>query len=174
VLFRGLDLTGPEIAIESVCTNTGQNEMKVLKKESEAIMQIQFWEESLSEAVEYEEACRGGLNRRKVFTPRILYNILALSAEKYCMSLFYARKHMPECHSFHDMSRALSMLLGDKISSAILDKINALDIPMAAECSLEIFKPEPLDYDQVEEYLLTLDDLKALVNRELRPPGKSA
>jgi len=122
-----------------------------------------YWETAFREAEEYRKTCLGGLGRRNIFTPRILYNILALSAEKYCMALFYSRSIMPENHTFHDLANALKEVLGDNIDKDFLESFRDLDTPQADMCSLGIFKPQPLNYSQIEIYVDILDRLREMI-----------
>jgi len=126
-------------------------------------MASRHWETAYKEAEEYRKTCLGGLGRRKVFTPRILYNILALSAEKYCMALFYSQSVMPENHTFHDLANALKEVLGDRIGEEFLSSFRDLDIPQADMCSLGIFRPKPLEFTDIESYITVLEDLREMI-----------
>lgn len=128
------------------------------------------WKETFKEAEDYRKTAAGGMNRKAIFTPRILYNILALAAEKYCVALFYSRHYMGEGHSFQDLANSLQDVLNDKIDQDFLKDFRELDKPMMAECSLALYKPEPLDYSDIEIYLNTLDRLRILVTAQL-PAG---
>ena len=130
-------------------------------------MKNSFWQDALKQAEEYRSACIGGMEKRDIFTPRILYNILALSVEKYCMSLFHYHHHMPECHTFFDLSRSLEEVIENKLNEEFIQNIKDLDKPQMAECSLEIFKPEPLGYHDIDVYLNTLEKVRSLVRSEL-------
>ena len=130
-------------------------------------MDIPYWEEALKEAEEYRSTCLGGLDRREVFTPRILYNILALSAEKYCMSLFYSRRIMPENHTFHDLSNTLQEVLGEGVKKEFLISFKELDKPQMNMCSLDIFKPEPMGFGDIKVYLIILNQLRDLIQSHL-------
>jgi len=133
-------------------------------------MESRHWEEAYKEAEEYRKTCLGGLGRRNVFTPRILYNILALSAEKYCMALFYSHRVMPENHTFHDLANALKEVLGERIGDDFLISFRELDTPQMDMCSLGIFKPQPLDYSNIESYVIILERLREMIQGYLPLP----
>ena len=62
-----------------------------------------YYEASIEEADQYLKTAVGGLKPEKVFTPEILYNILGMAIEKYCLALLYYKETMPDNHTFHDL-----------------------------------------------------------------------
>jgi len=73
------------------------------------IMSIgKYYEASIQEADQYLKTAVGGLKREKVFTPEILYNILGMAIEKYCLALLYYKENMPDNHTFLDLVDAMS------------------------------------------------------------------
>ncbi len=70
-----------------------------------------YYEAALKEADQYLKTAVGGLKREAVFTPEILYNILGMAIEKYCMGLLYYKENMPENHTFLDLVSAMSMVI---------------------------------------------------------------
>ncbi len=127
----------------------------------------QTWEEALKEAEEYRKAAVGGMDRTAVFTPRILYNILAMSAEKYCIALFTSRRYMTEGHTFHDLAAALVEVLGSDIDEGFLKEFKDLDKPQMEQCSLALYKPTPMGYEDISSYLGVLEGLRELITGHL-------
>lgn len=58
-----------------------------------------YWED----ACKYLRVAKGGLNRPKIFTPEILYNLLGLSIEKYFMAAMVRHGDMADNHTFSDL-----------------------------------------------------------------------
>ena len=127
----------------------------------------QKWEDVWKEAEEFRSAASGGMSRTKVFTPRILYNILAMSAEKYCIALFTSRRYMTEGHTFHDLANALTEVLGDAADEKFLKDFRGLDKAQMEQCSLAVYKPSPMGYEDIASYLEVLESLRTLVQGSL-------
>jgi hypothetical protein len=71
----------------------------------------QYCEAAIEEADQYLKTAVGGLKREAVFTPEILYNILGMAIEKYCMALLYYKESMPDNHTFLDLMAAMSKVV---------------------------------------------------------------
>jgi len=83
----------------------------------------------------FYKASKGALTRPEVFTPLISYNILAMAAEKYCMSLCYLQGCLPDNHTFHDFADTLSEFFETKKGDDFTDRVRSLDKPQAALCA---------------------------------------
>jgi hypothetical protein len=70
----------------------------------------EYYANSIKEADQYLKAAVGGLKREAVFTPEILYNILGMAIEQYCLALLYYKGTMPDNHTFLDLVEAMSMV----------------------------------------------------------------
>jgi len=66
----------------------------------------------LEEGDQYLKAALGGLRRPQVFTPEILYNLLAMAVEKHFMALLTVRGTLPENHTFTDLVDAARQVVG--------------------------------------------------------------
>jgi hypothetical protein len=58
-----------------------------------------YWEE----AGKYLRIAKGGLDRPKIFTPEILYNLLGLSIEKFFMAAMMRHGDLADNHTFSDL-----------------------------------------------------------------------
>ena len=70
-----------------------------------------YYDACIEEADQYLKTAVGGLKREAVFTPEILYNILGMSIEKYCMALLYFKENMPDNHTFYDLLDAMGRVV---------------------------------------------------------------
>jgi HEPN domain-containing protein len=73
------------------------------------MMMKEYYANSIEEAEQYLKAAVGGLKREAVFTPEILYNILGMAIEQYCLALLYYKGKMPDNHTFLDLVEAVGM-----------------------------------------------------------------
>lgn len=62
--------------------------------------------EYLADAEKFLKTGTNGQNRPKIFTPEILYNVLAMSIEKYFMAALAAEGDIPDNHTFTDFIEA--------------------------------------------------------------------
>lgn len=79
----------------------------------------EYWAEGLG----YHRTAVGARRRPKVFTPEIVYNLLAMAIEKYFMAFFEARGTLPDNHTFTDLMRAAHRLhpLPPDLAEALTD-----------------------------------------------------
>ena len=70
------------------------------------IPETESYTEFMNDGKKFHKAATGGLNRREVFSAEILYNIFAMSIEKYFMGFLMYHKDLPYNHTFQDFADA--------------------------------------------------------------------
>ncbi len=83
------------------------------------------WAEFMADGDAYLKTARGGQKRPGVFTPEILYNLLAMAIEKHIMAALIFKGTLADNHTFTDMIHSARELcpLGD----ALIEKLIALE-----------------------------------------------
>ncbi len=69
------------------------------------------YEEFRIEGGQYLKVGKGGLKRPEVFTTEILYNLLALSIEKYFMAAMLYHGDMADNHTFTDLINSAERIM---------------------------------------------------------------
>ena len=73
-----------------------------------SIKPIQGWEEFLKDGNGYLRTAKGGyLNRKKIFTSEILYNIIAMAIEKFVMAALMRHGTLPYNHTMADLVESM-------------------------------------------------------------------
>lgn len=72
---------------------------------------IDGWEKYLTEGKQFYKVAENGARQPKKFTPVILYNVMAMSIEKYMMALCMYNGIMPENHTLSDLVRSVKEFL---------------------------------------------------------------
>ncbi|HER63366.1 MAG TPA: hypothetical protein ENO11_05250 [Desulfobacteraceae bacterium] len=73
-----------------------------------SIRPIQGWQEFLEAGNRYLRTAKGAyINRRKIFTAGILYNIIAMAVEKFVMAALMRHGTMPYNHTMADLVEAM-------------------------------------------------------------------
>jgi hypothetical protein len=83
----------------------------VKRKSGIDMVSKEYYDTSIKEADQYLKVAVGGLKRGTVFTPEILYNILGMAIEQYCLALLYYKGTMPDNHTFLDLVEAMSKVV---------------------------------------------------------------
>jgi hypothetical protein len=65
----------------------------------------------LVEGAQFMKTAEGGLKREAVFTPEILYNILGMAIEKYCMGLLFCHGTLADNHTFIDLVESMNRIV---------------------------------------------------------------
>jgi hypothetical protein len=119
-----------------------------------------YYEGAVKEADQYLKTAVGGLKRESVFTPEILYNILGMAIEKYCMALFYYKESMPDNHTFYDLVAAMSLVASppEDLKKELTDLQGYQEI-----CSLSAYVRKVPDQTVVLNMIETTRKLEAFV-----------
>lgn len=68
------------------------------------------WLEFMQDGDAYLKTARGGQKRPSVFTPEILYNLLAMAIEKHIMAALIFKGTLADNHTFTDMIQSAKEL----------------------------------------------------------------
>ena len=83
------------------------------------------WAEFMTEGDAYLKTARGGQKRPGVFTPEILYNLLAMAIEKHIMAALIFKGTLADNHTFTDMIHSARELC--PLDEALIEKLIALE-----------------------------------------------
>ncbi|MCI5148762.1 MAG: hypothetical protein D3916_05120 [Candidatus Electrothrix sp. MAN1_4] len=127
---------------------------------------IRGWEEFLSDGQAYlNTATVAYAKKNKVFTPEILYNLIAMALEKFVMAALMQRGTMPYNHTMADLVEAMENTFPGKmegLSQGLLDMDKYQEI-----CDLDGFKITPPEMEQIPGMLELAEELHTLVTNEL-------
>jgi hypothetical protein len=88
---------------------------------------IQDWPEYLQEGREFLATAQNAHTKgRTVFTPEILYNLVAMSIEKLIMAMLMQSGNLPYNHTMHDLVDSMEDFLPGELKS-LGDELKALD-----------------------------------------------
>lgn len=77
------------------------------------LVRITDWSKYLGEGEQYLALARGAATRRReVFTPNIIYNVIAMAIEKYLMGLLMYHGTLAENHTMGDLLSAVERVVG--------------------------------------------------------------
>lgn len=119
-----------------------------------------YYEASIQEADQYLKTAVGGLKREKVFTPEILYNVLGMAIEKYCLALLYYKENMPDNHTFIDLVDAMSTVVS--LPEDLREELKALQ-GYQEICSLSAYVRNAPDRTAILEMIQTTRRLESFV-----------
>lgn len=114
----------------------------------------------IQEADQYFKAAKGGLKREDVFTPEILYNILGMAIEKYCLALLFHKGAMPDNHTFLDLVEAMNKVVS--LPEDLEEELRALE-GYQEICSLSTYVRSPPDREAVLGMVETTRKLESFV-----------
>ncbi|HEB49790.1 MAG TPA: hypothetical protein ENI89_04195 [Desulfobulbus sp.] len=138
--------------------------------------EISGWEEFLEQGEGYlKTATRGYAGRRKIFTPEILYNLIAMAIEKFVMAALMRQGSLPCNHTMADLVEAMEALFPDLIAEFREDLL-ALDRYQEI-CALDTFHIRPPSMDEIPAMLDLARHLRNILeNAEAQgaPPGGTA
>lgn len=131
-----------------------------------AIQPIQGWEEFLEDGKGYLSTATGAyLNSNMVFTPDILYNLVAMAIEKFVMAALMRQGTMPYNHTMIDLVEAMEVTFPhaiDDIREGLLKLDTYQDI-----CDPYEFTIVTPELEEIPGMLRLADRLQQLVENEL-------
>ena len=83
------------------------------------------WSEFMTDGDAYLKTARGGQKRPGIFTPEILYNLLAMAIEKHIMAALIFKGTLADNHTFTDMIHSAKELC--PLDGALIEKLIALE-----------------------------------------------
>ncbi len=119
------------------------------------------YEEYVKDGEGYLRAAVNGQKRPEIFTPEIIYNILAMAIEKFVMATLISRKMMADNHTFIDLIGAAAQIspFSDELVKALKDLQVYQEIcPVFEGYNRDPFPPEKIPYmiditKKVEEWM---------------------
>lgn len=85
------------------------------------IKDISFWKEGEA----FHRTAIGAQKRPEVFTPEIIYNLLAMAIEKYFMAFFEVHNTMPDNHTFTDLIDSANRIV--PLPESLSDDLKSLE-----------------------------------------------
>ena len=127
---------------------------------------ISGWQDFLNDGKSFYKTAEAALRKnKKVFTPEILYNIIAMAIEKFVMAALMKHGAMPYNHTMRDLVEAMDTTFPnalDDLRDGLLKMDEYQDI-----CDLDGFRITPPEMDQIPEMVQMATTLKGLVSNEL-------
>lgn len=121
---------------------------------------MEAWKEFVLEGGQYLDTARGGMRRKRIFTNEILYNIMALSMEKYLMGVMQFYRKLPEHHTLGALMREAAETVGE--TPAFAERLIRLD-QFQEICLLEEYSRKIPGDEDVAEMLGVNEELKRFV-----------
>ncbi len=110
-------------------------------------------------------AVEAARKRPEVFTPEILYNLVAMAIEKYIMAFLMFNGDLAENHTMGDLLRALELHAGPQPELA--DRLLRLDAYQEI-CDLDSYKRRPPSIDDLPDILTTGQEVRRFVQERLQ------
>lgn len=127
---------------------------------------ITGWQDFLADGGGYLNIAVGAIaRRREVFTPQILYNLIAMSIEKFVMAALMRYGAMPYNHTMADLAEAME----ETFPGVVVDIRNELlQLDKYQEiCDLEGFSIAPPDMEKIPAMLDLAIRVKNLVTERI-------
>ncbi len=126
------------------------------------MQEIDGWEEFLEDGEGYLKTAVGAhARRRDIFTPEILYNIIAMAIEKFVMAALMRHGALPCNHTMGDLVMAMDTTFPDSMGD-IREKLLELD-KYQEICDLDTYLIRPPDMDEIPLMLNLANRLRALI-----------
>lgn len=112
-------------------------------------------------------ATRAARKRRKVFTPDLLYNIIAMSIEKHIMGYLLHRRNLPDNHTLRDLIDGLKRV--DTVEEGLCDRMIRMDRFQEICCITAYHREVPAEKD-IEEMLSLGETIRDYVRARMPAP----
>ncbi len=127
------------------------------------IQSIEGWEDFLHEGEAYLKTAHGAHAKgRQVFTPEILYNIIAMAIEKFVMAALMKYGALPYNHTMGDLVEAMEETFPGALGE-IKDKVLALDRYQEI-CDVDAFMIRPPKAEEIAGMLEIAAQLQTLTH----------
>jgi len=127
---------------------------------------ITGWQDFLADGNGYLNTAVGALaRRREVFTPQILYNLVAMAIEKLVMAALMRYGAMPYNHTMRDLVEAMEETFPGSMAN-LREELLALDSYQEI-CDLEGFSIAPPDMEKIPAMLDLAIMVKKLVTERV-------
>ena len=132
----------------------------------DAIQPIQGWQQFLKDGNGYLHTAQGAyMKGNRIFTPEILYNIIAMAIEKFVMAALMRHGTMPYNHTMKDLVEAMETTFPNRIED-IREGLLQLDSYQDICDPYEFTIVEP-GRDEIPQMLGLGERLQKLVTEEL-------
>jgi len=126
---------------------------------------MQDWQVFIDEGDRYLKTAVGGSqNRPQVFTPEILYNLVAMAIEKHAMGYLMYHCQLPDNHTLRDLMDAIRKL-GD-LDEELYGKVVNMD-RFQEICSVFQYHREVPRTEDIAAFLDLGDQIRAFVKNRL-------
>ncbi|NOX80489.1 MAG: hypothetical protein GXP57_05280 [Deltaproteobacteria bacterium] len=130
---------------------------------------ITGWEEFLRDGEAYlKTAVAAHQKRQDVFTPEILYNIIAMAIEKFVMAALMRHGTLPYNHTMTDLVESMEETFPGDISAGLIKMDKYQDI-----CALDNYHISPPAMEEIPGMLELGQKLRSLVVNKLLATGRS-
>jgi len=130
------------------------------------LIAITDWREYLKDGKLYLQTALGAAERRSdVFTPEILYNIVAMSIEKLIMGFLMSRGDLAENHTMGDLLRALEKHA--EVPAILSRDLLYLD-SFQEICDLDTYNRRPPTQEETIRILAIGREMEAFINANLQ------
>lgn len=127
---------------------------------------IRGWEEFLGDGEAYLGTATGAHAKKKeIFTPEILYNLIAMAIEKFVMAALMRHGTMPYNHTLADLVEAMENTFPDRmkeLGEGLLEMDKYQEI-----CDLDGFKIVPPSMEEIPGMLELARQMHTLVTEQL-------
>lgn len=132
------------------------------------VQPISGWQDFLLDGEAFLKTASGALEKaRTVFTPEILYNIIAMAIEKLVMAALMKHGAMPYNHTIKDLVEAMDETFPDilnKMKNDLLRMDSYQEI-----CDLDGFKITPPEMTEIPWMLELAKNFQKIVNTLIKP-----
>jgi len=133
------------------------------------------WEKFINDGNKYlKTAVNGCKNRKKVFTPDIIYHIVSMSIENHIMGYLFYHNRMPDNHTLVDLINAVKEI--SEVDDDLYKRILLMNRFQEAVCSLSAHIAEVPEDKDVKEFLTVAESIRDFVKNQLPKrnfePGK--
>lgn len=127
---------------------------------------IKGWEEFLTDGKGYlRTAVAAYEKKKKIFTPEIQYNIVAMAVEKFVMAALMRYGSMPYNHTMADLVAAMEEAFPGKMD-ALREGLLAMD-KYQEICDLDDYAINPPGMEEIPAMIDLAQNLKLLVDEQL-------
>lgn len=122
------------------------------------------WKQFIDDGNKYLKTAINGSKRKEIFTPNLLYNIVAMAIEKYFMGYLLYHKKMPENHTLGDLARSVKEV--SSIDNDLARNIAYMDA-FQEICALDTHKLRIPNEEDIEVFFNTGKGVQAFVMSQL-------
>jgi len=132
------------------------------------VQPIQGWQVFFEDGSGYLKTAIGALvKHREVFTPGILYNIIAMAIEKFVMAALMRHGAMPYNHTMADLVEAMEETFPGELNSLRSD---LLQLDKYQEiCDLEGFSIKPPEMEKIPAMIDLAGRMQSLASKKIAP-----